>query len=121
MLSVTALKLTSFFHFHFQLRRISFCKTNVAIISFSWRETMGYRLGIDLGAALVENILSVGHSTLSRWTVKSRNNKLNDEKNRRIMTDMAKNKRPQGWISKNRFNMVFECDAFDEEYISLPR
>jgi len=66
----------------------------------------------------VAKMLGVGHSTLSRWIVKSRNNELDDVTNPLKRTDMMKERRPQDWNLEDRFNMVLECNSLDEEALS---
>ena len=66
----------------------------------------------------VAKVLGVGHSTLSKWIVKSRNNEFNDMPNQLIRADMAKDKRPQDWSLKDRFNLVLECNSLDEKAVS---
>ncbi len=66
----------------------------------------------------VAKMLGVGHSTLSKWIVKSRNNEFDNETNQRMRTDMAKDKRPQDWSLEDRFTMVLECHELDEEAVS---
>ena len=66
----------------------------------------------------VAKTLGVGHSTLSKWIVKSRNNEFDEQINELIRSDMAKDKRPQDWNLEDRFNMVLECSSLDEKSIS---
>jgi len=66
----------------------------------------------------VAKLLGVGHSTLNKWIVKSRNNEFNEDPNQRIRQDMTKDKRPQAWSLEERFNMVVECNALNEEAVS---
>jgi len=72
----------------------------------------------DTSLLEVAKILGVGHSTLSKWIVKSRNNEFDDVTNELIRTDMTKDKRPQDWDLEDRFNMVLECNSLDEEAVS---
>jgi len=60
----------------------------------------------DTNLLEVAKMLGVGHSTLSKWIVKSRNNEFDKVANQLIPTDMAKDKRPQDWSLEDRFNMV---------------
>ena len=72
----------------------------------------------DTSLLEVANKLGVGHSTLNNWIVKSRNNDFDEATNQLIRTDMAKDKRPQDWSLKDRFNMVLKCHSLDEETVS---
>jgi len=63
-------------------------------------------------------MLGVGHSTLSKWIVKSRNNEFDEVTNQLIRSDMTKDRRPQDWSLEDRFNMVLECNSLDEEAVS---
>jgi len=60
----------------------------------------------------------VGHSTLSKWIVKSSNNEFDEVTNQLIITEMAKDKRPQDWSLDDRFNMVLECNSLDDKAVS---
>jgi len=66
----------------------------------------------------VAKTLGVGHSTLSKWIVKSRNNEFDEQTNQSIISDMTKDKRPQGWSLEERFNMVLKCHSLDKETVS---
>ena len=66
----------------------------------------------------VANLLGIGHSTLNRWIVQSRNNEFNEIGNQLKQSDMEKDKRPQDWSLEDRFNMVLECNSLDEEALS---
>jgi len=66
----------------------------------------------------VAKTLGVGHSTLSKWIVKSRNNEFDEQTNELIRSDMAKDKRPQDWSLEERFNMVLKCNSLDNEAVS---
>ena len=66
----------------------------------------------------VAQSLGIGHSTLGKWIVKSRNNEFEEVTNPLIRTDMTKDKRPQDWSLEDRFNMVLECNSLDDEAVS---
>lgn len=66
----------------------------------------------------IAKLLGVGHSTLSKWIVKSGNNEFDEVANQLIRSDMAKDKRPQDWSLEDRLNMVLECNSLDEEAAS---
>jgi len=66
----------------------------------------------------VAKTLGVGHSTLNKWIVQSRNNEFDEVTNQLIQTNMSKDKRPQDWSLEDRFNMVLECNSLDEGAVS---
>jgi len=72
----------------------------------------------DTNLLEIAKILGVGHSTLSKWIVKSRNNEFDEVINPLIRTDMTRDKRPQDWSLEDRFNMVLECNKLDDEAVS---
>ena len=72
----------------------------------------------DMSLLEIAKSLGVGHSTLSKWIVKSRNNEFDDVTNQLVRADMTKDKRPQDWSLEERFNMVLECNSLDENAVS---
>ena len=68
----------------------------------------------------VSDSLGVGHSTLHRWIVKSRNQELESISDNGITNvgRMAKEKRPQDWSPEDKLTMVIRCATLDDDEAS---
>jgi len=66
--------------------------------------------------AEVTDSLGIGHSTLHKWMVKSRNQELgsNSAHDSTSISGVRKEKRPQDWSQEERLEMVIACGALDE-------
>ena len=66
--------------------------------------------------AQITDSLGIGHSTLNKWIVKSRNQQLgsNSEHDSASIGGMRKEKRPQDWSQEERLEMVIACGSLDE-------
>ena len=61
--------------------------------------------------------LGVGHSTLGKWTLLARKQKLEPMQDNEVPR-MIKEKRPQDWSTEEKLNMVIACASLDEEKVS---
>ena len=70
------------------------------------------------GTTLAElsDSLGIGHSTLQKWMVKSRNQQLGSysKHDGTSINGVTKEKRPQDWSQEERLEMVIACGALDE-------
>jgi transposase len=68
----------------------------------------------------VSDSLGIGHSTLQKWIVKSRNQEFetNSEGAMLSMSGTTKEKRPQDWNPEDRLDMVIQCAVLDDDEIS---
>ena len=66
--------------------------------------------------AEITDSLGIGHSTLHKWIVKSRNRQLgsSSEYDNASISGVKKEKRPQDWSQAERLDMVIECGSLDE-------
>ena len=66
--------------------------------------------------AEITDSLGIGHSTLNKWIVKSRNQQLgsNSEHDSASIGGMRKERRPQDWSQEKRLEMVIACGSLDE-------
>ena len=66
--------------------------------------------------AEITDSLGIGHSTLNKWIVKSRNQQLgsNSEHDSASIGGMRKEKRPRDWSQEKRLEMVIACGSLDE-------
>ena len=66
--------------------------------------------------AQITDSLGIGHSTLNKWMVKSRNQQLgsSSEHDSTSIGDVRKEKRPQDWSQEERLDMMIECGSLDE-------
>jgi len=61
----------------------------------------------------VANNLGVGHSTLNKWIIKSRNQEFEPVSVSEI-NRMKVDKRPQDWTAEERFKAVADCNVLDD-------
>ena len=61
----------------------------------------------------VARTLGVGHSTLNKWIIKSRNLDFESASVSEIIS-MKQDKRPQDWSLEDRFNAVAACHSLNE-------
>jgi transposase len=82
------------------------------------RQAVEKALSRSEGTTLAEisDLLGIGHSTLHKWMVKSRNQQLGSYSEHDIPSigGMTKEKRPQDWSQEERLEMVIACGALDE-------
>lgn len=66
--------------------------------------------------AEITDSLGIGHSTLNKWIVKSRNQQSgsNSEHDSASIGGVKKEKRPQDWSQEERLEMVIACGSLDE-------
>jgi transposase-like protein len=71
----------------------------------------------DTSVREVAETLGVGHSTLQKWIVKSRNQAFESISNEGAVSvsGMGKEKRPQDWSPEEKLSMVIRCGALSEE------
>jgi len=65
--------------------------------------------------------LGVSRSALQRWIIQSKNNQLETMSDTNLsseLTTMSKEKRPQDWTLKERFNFIIKSNGLSEEAIS---
>jgi transposase len=69
----------------------------------------------------IANSLDVGHSTLQKWIIKSRNQEFEPVTNDDIsnLIPMPKEKRPQDWSLDEKLNLIITCGSLDDEAISV--
>jgi len=65
----------------------------------------------------VADSLGVGHSTLGKWLIESRNQSFEDPQPNEI-SPMTKEKRPQDWSQQERLEMVIRCGSLSKEELS---
>jgi transposase-like protein len=86
------------------------------------RQAVEKALSRPEGTTLAEitDSLGIGHSTLHKWMVKSRNQQLGSysEHDRSSIGGMTKEKRPQDWSQEERLEMVIACGGLDEDPIN---
>ena len=63
----------------------------------------------------ITDSLGIGHSTLHKWMVKSRNQQLgsSSEHDSASISGVRKEKRPQDWSQAERLDMVIACGCLD--------
>ena len=68
----------------------------------------------------VSDSLGVGHSTLHKWIVKSRNQEFETNLDDAMLSvsGMTKEQRPQDWSLEGRLDMVIRCAALDDDEVS---
>lgn len=68
----------------------------------------------------VADSLGVGHSTIQKWIIKSRNQEFEPVTNDGIssLIPMQKEKRPQDWSLDEKLNLIITCGSLDDEAIS---
>ena len=68
----------------------------------------------------VADSLGVGHSTIQKWMIKSRNQEFEPVTNNEIssLISMQKEKRPQDWSLDEKLNLIITCGSLDDEAIS---
>ena len=66
--------------------------------------------------AEITDSLGIGHSTLHKWIVKSKNQQLESysEHDSTSISGVRKEKRPQEWSQEERLDMVIACGSLDE-------
>ena len=82
------------------------------------RQAIEKALSRSDGTTLVQitDSLGIGHSTLHKWMVKSRNQQLgsSSEYDSASISGVRKEKRPQDWSQEERLEMVIACASLDE-------
>jgi transposase-like protein len=68
----------------------------------------------------VSDALGIGHSTLQKWIVKSRNQEFESISDAGISSvdRMTKEKRPQDWSPEDKLDMVIRCAPLNDDEIS---
>ena len=75
------------------------------------------------GVTTVKDIadsLGVGHSTLQKWIIKSRNQEFEPVTDDEIssLVPMTKEKRPQDWSMEEKLNLIIRCGSLDDAAVS---
>jgi transposase-like protein len=68
----------------------------------------------------VADSLGIGHSTLNKWMVKSRNQEFEPVTDAEIssLSLMSKEKRPQDWSLEEKLNLIITCGSLGDEAVS---
>ena len=69
----------------------------------------------------IADSLDVGHSTLQKWIIKSRNQEFDPVTDDDIsnLAPMPKEKRPQDWSLEEKLNLIIASDALNDEAVSV--
>ena len=72
------------------------------------------------GLKEVADSLGIGHSTLQKWIIKSRNQEFESNSDNRVssVSSKTKEKRPQDWKPEDKFNMVIRCALLGDDEVN---